>query len=245
MARIAIIGGTGLNRLAEATHVTDGTDTPYGQASAEIAEGRIAGHEVLFLARHGQPHIVAPHAVNYRANIWLLKQRGAEVIVTGNAVGGIAVNLHPGDLVVPHQLIDYSWGRPSSFSDAEQLLHVDFTQPYTPALRAALTAAAATITLDAGLIGEGVYACTQGPRLETAAEIDRLERDGCTIVGMTAMPEAVLAREVDLPYAAVCLVVNQAAGRGAGPITEADMTQVMATGIDRMRSVFRTFLEQF
>jgi 5'-methylthioinosine phosphorylase len=245
MARLAIIGGTGLNRLAEATNVIGGTETPYGRISAPVAEGRIGSHDLLFLARHGQPHIVAPHAVNYRANVWMLKQLGAEAIVTGNAVGGIAAELEPGDLVIPDQLVDYTWGRESSYSDAEQLLHVDFTDPYTPELCDALVSAAAGLTLGCAVVGDGVYACTQGPRLETAAEIDRLERDGCSIVGMTAMPEAVLARELNLPYAAVCLVVNKAAGRGAGPITEADMTAVMATGIDRMCAVFRAFFERY
>jgi 5'-methylthioinosine phosphorylase len=242
MARIAIIGGTGLNRLAEATEVVGGIDTPYGRASAPVTQGRIGAHEILFLARHGQPHVVAPHEVNYRANVWLLKQSGAEAIVTGNAVGAIAPELEPGDLVLPHQLIDYTWGRHSSFSDAEQLLHVDFTDPYTPILRDRLSAAAARLDLDCSLATAGVYACTQGPRLETAAEIDRLERDGCTIVGMTAMPEAVLARELELPYAAVCLAVNKAAGRGQGPITEAEIAAVMATGVERMRRVFLEFI---
>jgi 5'-methylthioinosine phosphorylase len=242
MARIAIIGGTGLNRLAEATEVAGGIDTPYGRASAPVTAGRIGAHEILFLARHGQPHIVAPHDVNYRANIWLLRELGAEAIVTGNAVGGIAPELEPGDLVLPHQLIDYTWGRHSSFSDAEQLLHIDFTEPYTPALRNRLCTAVDRLDLDCGAASAGVYACTQGPRLETAAEIDRLERDGCTIVGMTAMPEAVLARELELPYAAVCLVVNKAAGRGEGPITEAEIGAVMATGVERMRRVFLEFI---
>jgi 5'-methylthioinosine phosphorylase len=245
MARIAIIGGTGLNRLAEAATVVGSIDTPFGQASGPVTRGRLGQHDVLFLARHGQPHIVAPHAVNYRANMWLLKQLGAEAVVSGNAVGGIAGELEPGDLVIPDQLIDYSWGRASSYSDAEQLLHVDFTEPYTPALRDLLIASAASLELDCCVVTEGLYACTQGPRLETAAEVDRLERDGCTIVGMTAMPEAVLARELDMPYAAVCLVVNKAAGRGQGPITEAEISAVTATGIERMLRVFRAFCERY
>ncbi len=244
MSRIAIIGGTGLNQLADAIEDVGPADTPYGAPSARVQRGVIGGHEVLFLARHGQPHRIAPHEVNYRANIWLLKELAVDAIVTGNAVGSIDAAMLPGDLVLPHQLIDYSWGRTPSFSDSERLLHVDFTEPYTPQLREQLIAAAGVTTLDCQVFNDGVYACTQGPRLETAAEIDRLERDGATIVGMTGMPEAVLARELALPYAAVCLVVNRAAGRGTGPIVESDMAVVMAGGIARMVALLRCFIER-
>jgi 5'-methylthioinosine phosphorylase len=235
MTALAIIGGTGLNDLDAAAEPVGNLQTPYGPASALVQRLRLAGRELLFLARHGQPHSIAPHAINYRANLWLLAQLGVQDILAVNAVGGIARHLDAGALAVPDQLIDYSWGRASTFSDAEQLLHVDFTEPFTPRLRRALIDGADSAGLD--VTDGGTYACTQGPRLETAAEINRLERDGCDLVGMTAMPEAVLARELGLGYASLCLVVNPAAGRGSGPITEDGMRAVMQAGMQQVQQV--------
>ncbi len=228
--RVAIIGGSGLNRFTQdGQQAAANIATPYGPASASPAWISLADQPALFLARHGQPHRLAPHQINYRANIWLLAQLGVQQIVAVNAVGGIAPEYANGDLVVPDQLIDYSWGRESSFSDASQLLHLDFTHPFTPTLRNRLLAAGAALSIP--LHDGGVYACTQGPRLETAAEVQRLARDGCTLVGMTAMPEAILARELGMDYASLCLVVNPAAGLGAGPIREEDMAAVMQLGM--------------
>lgn len=213
---LAIIGGSGLDRLAS-MKVTrrKAVRTPYGKPSASLHFGRLQGREVVFLARHGNDHTLPPHAVNYRANLWALHALKVKNIVSVVTVGGIRAGLVPGTLVVPDQIIDYTHGRQSSYSGARGMgvMHVDFTHPYCEALRMRLigSAAAAGETIVAG----GTYAATQGPRLETAAEINRLERDGADIVGMTGMPEAVLARELGLCYAAITVVVNHAAGRAS------------------------------
>lgn len=213
---LAIIGGSGLTQLACLEIARrEVVRTPYGEPSGTLTYGRIGRQEVVFLARHGHGHTIPPHRVNYRANIWaLVKAAGAEGIVSVASVGGIRKDLGPGALVVPHQIVDYTWGRPHTFFDGGEapVIHVDFTEPYDRALRERLLCAgeAAGLTLS----GAAVYAATQGPRLESAAEIDRLERDGADIVGMTGMPEASLAREMETPYAAICAVANWAAGRG-------------------------------
>lgn len=234
----AIIGGTGLTQLTGFTLSEALTmDTPYGMPSADILRGEFSGREVLFLARHGHPHRIPPHQVNYRANLWALKEAGAQAIVAVNAVGGIHSAMGSGHLCVPHQLIDYTYGREHTYfeGDIEHVTHVDFSYPYDEALRQRLIA---------GLAAEGylfsshaVYGCTQGPRLETVAEIARMERDGCDIVGMTGMPEAVLARELEVPYACLALVVNPAAGKTQGIITMAEIEAALAEGIVKTRAV--------
>jgi 5'-methylthioinosine phosphorylase len=212
---LAIIGGSGLARLAtiEDPHRRV-VRTPYGEPSGALTFGRLCGREVVFLPRHGHGHTIAPHEVNYRANIWALREEKVTAIVSVASVGGIHADFAPGVLAVPHQIIDYTHGRRGTFFEGpdQPVTHVDFTEPYCPTLRSKLLAAAAA----AGepVLDHGVYAVTQGPRLETAAEIDRLERDGAHIVGMTGMPEAVLARELGLSYAALAVVANFAAGRG-------------------------------
>ena len=227
---IAIIVGTGFDRLDLHPALDAHGDTPWGQASA--APLHLDAHpNVLILPRHGRPHRLAPHAINYRANLWLLHSMHVDTVVALNTVGGIDAQAVPGDLVVPAQLIDYTWGRESTYSDGQRLYHVDMTEPYDAGVRAALLSAAHP---DQRVHDGGVYACTQGPRLETPAEIDRLERDGATVVGMTGMPEAALARELDMGYAALCLVVNPAAGRSSGPIDHDAMRAVMSAGRDAM-----------
>lgn len=212
---LAVIGGSGLTRLSslEATR-RKLVSTPYGKPSGEITHGTIRGRAVMFLARHGDRHTIPPHEVNYRANLWALKEEGAASIVAVASVGGVRLDLGPGVLVVPHQIIDYTWGRRATFFDGGDVpvTHVDFTHPYTESLRRRILAAARAA--NEAVIDGGVYAATQGPRLESAAEIDRLERDGADMVGMTGMPEAALARELALEYAAIAVVVNHAAGRG-------------------------------
>jgi 5'-methylthioadenosine phosphorylase len=192
----------------------------------------------MFLARHGDHHTIAPHQVNYRANLWALKEQGASEIVSVVSVGGIRRNLGPGKIVVPHQIIDYTWGRMNTFFENESpVRHIDFTEPYTGALRARLLRAAEK-SGEAAVDG-AVYAATQGPRLETAAEIDRLEKEGADIVGMTGMPEAGLAREIGLAYAAIAVVVNHAAGRGdsARGIQLQEIEAVLKEAMSRVRKV--------
>lgn len=216
---LAIIGGSGLTQLANlAVERREVVRTPYGEPSGPLTFGRICNQPAVFIARHGYGHTIPPHEVNYRANVWALKQAKATSIVSIASVGGIRADLGPGQIVIPHQIIDYTWGRKATFHEGGDMavVHIDFTQPYDPELRQVLLEAAR----DAGqeVIDGGVYAAMQGPRLETAAEIDRIERDGADIVGMTGMPEAALARELELPYAAINVVANHAAGRGDSKI---------------------------
>lgn len=226
MARLAVIGGSGFSVLPGLDiERSEQVETRYGETSAPVTWGRLAGYPVLFLPRHGETHRIPPHRVNYRANIRALADSGADQVVGLGAVGGITARCAPGVLCVPDQIIDYTHGRLSSFYQGEAeddaLDHVDFTDPYCESLRTELVAASAragSAALDAGC-----YAATQGPRLESAAEIRRLERDGCDLVGMTGMPEAALARELGLCYASLCFVVNWAAGRGDGPVS---MTEI-------------------
>jgi 5'-methylthioadenosine phosphorylase len=212
---LGIIGGTGLTQLAnlEVTH-RQVVRTPFGDPSGALTFGKLNGRDVVFLARHGYGHTIPPHEVNYRANIWALHSQGAGPVVSVASVGGIRCDLQPGVLAIPHQVLDYTWGRKHTFFDGpdQPVTHVDFTHPYCEELRARLLKAAAAA--GQAILNSGVYAATQGPRLESAAEIDRLERDGADMVGMTGMPEAALAREMGLRYAAVAVVVNHAAGRG-------------------------------
>ncbi|WP_101759608.1 S-methyl-5'-thioinosine phosphorylase [Oceanicoccus sp. KOV_DT_Chl] len=234
---LAIIGGTGLNDFQQGATVGERL-TPYGETSAAIIQTQLNGRDVVFLARHGSPHRIPPHKVNYRANLWALKQLGVDRVLAVNAVGGIHPSMPAGAIVIPDQLVDYSYDREHTFFDgvaigdqAAALEHVDFSYPYSASLRQALLSAAEHIGL--AVSDKAVYAVTQGPRLETAAEINRLERDGCDIVGMTAMPEAVLARELGIDYASICLVVNPAAGRSSTLITMDDIHRVIASGMGR------------
>lgn len=239
----AIIGGTGLTQLEGLTiRQSLSVNTPYGAPSGDIHLGEYAGREVMFLARHGHPHRFPPHKVNYRANIWALKQAGAEAILAVNAVGGIHPDMGTGHFCVPHDLVDYTSGREHTFfaDDLEHVTHIDFSFPYSAPLRARLIAALAAE--GCAHSDFGVYACTQGPRLESVAEIARLERDGCDIVGMTGMPEAALARELELEYACLALVVNPAAGKSAAVITMAEIEQALHDGIGKVKATLARVL---
>ena len=211
---LGIIGGSGLTQLAnlDVSH-REVVRTPYGEPSGPLTFGRIGSRDVVFVARHGYGHTIPPHLVNYRANIHALETSGVTQIISVASVGGIRGDLGPGSLVVPHQIIDYTWGREMTFQSGGEgpVIHVDFTEPYAAVMRKLLLDVAHRIGEQ--VIDGAVYAATQGPRLETAAEIDRLHGDGADLVGMTGMPEAGLARELDLPYAALCVVSNWAAGR--------------------------------
>jgi 5'-methylthioinosine phosphorylase len=210
---LGVIGGTGLYAFPELRNVErHGVDTPFGRPSSQIVTGEFRGNRLAFLARHGEEHMIAPHRVNYRANIWALHHLGARRVLGVNAVGGVRGDMGPRTLVVPDQIIDYTHGRFSSFSDVEgaKVEHIDFSDPYSAELRAELIAAARRGGI--AVVGDGCYAATQGPRLETVAEIARIRRDGGDLVGMTGMPEAALARELRLEYACLALVANWAAG---------------------------------
>ena len=211
---LAIIGGSGLSKLGN-MEVTQRrvARTPYGEPSGPLTLGRIGATDVVFLARHGYGHTIAPHEVNYRANLWALKDAGVTDVISVASVGGIRPEFAPGALAVPHQVVDYTWGRRSTYFEGPgaPVNHIDFTEPYSRTVRDRILQAAKAA--GEAIIERGVYAATQGPRLETAAEIERLDRDGADVVGMTGMPEAVLAREISLEYAAIAVVANYAAGR--------------------------------
>jgi 5'-methylthioinosine phosphorylase len=243
MTVYAIIGGTGLTRLdgltiTAALHLV----TPYGAPSAPVLKGEYAGREVLFLARHGHPHRIPPHQVNYRANLWALREAGAKAIIAVNSVGGIHPAMVTGHFCLPHQIIDYTSGREHTFyeGELEHVTHVDFSHPYDAGLRGKL--AQALSAERCGFSSHGLYGCTQGPRLETVAEIARMERDGCDIVGMTGMPEAALARELALPYACLALVVNPAAGKSAALITMAEIERALDEGMGKVKTVLARVL---
>lgn len=241
---LALIGGTGLTRLPNLEIIErKQLRTRFGEV--RVVKGELAGKQVLFLARHGDPHLLLPHQVNYRANIMALKEAGATQIVAVNAVGGISADATAGTLVLPDQIIDYSHGRDTTFFDDldAPLVHVDFTQPFNAGLREQLRLALKQSALD--WVEGGCYGVTQGPRLETTAEIIRMERDGCTIVGMTAMPEAVLARELALPYAMLSLVVNPAAGKAAGEITIEQIEAVIHAGMAQVCEFLAGFVSRF
>ena len=212
---LAVIGGSGLYNFPGLENATrHAVNTPYGPASGDVVVGTFAGKRIAFLARHGESHTLPPHRVNYRANVWALHSLGARRVIGVNAVGGIRADMGPRVIVVPDQLIDYTHGRYTSFCDVDgaEVKHIDFSEPYTESLRRQLLAGARAAGVAA--IDGGCYGATQGPRLETRAEIARMKRDGCDLVGMTGMPEAVLARELGLDYACLALVANFAAGCG-------------------------------
>ncbi|WP_250657904.1 S-methyl-5'-thioinosine phosphorylase [Alkalimarinus coralli] len=236
--KLAIIGGTGLAEL-EGVEVLGQkkVTTPYGEPSGPIVEGQYDGKKVLFLARHGNPHRIPPHEVNYAANIYALKQEGATAIIAVNAVGGIEGVMGPAHVVIPDQIIDYTHGRKSTYFEGEMdsVNHIDFSYPYSESVRQMLIKAAEIH--DVAYSDYGVYGCTQGPRLETAAEVARLERDGCDIVGMTGMPEAALAAEQEIDYACLALVVNWAAGKTESIITMEEIEQAIDEGMGYVKKI--------
>lgn len=245
MTSLAIIGGTGLSQI-DGLEITEQKDlpTPYGAPSSPYMLGLFKQQSIIFLARHGKPHTIPPHRINYRANIWGLKELGATQIIAVAAVGGITPAMHPGRLVIPDQLIDYTYGRAHTFfeEDLQQVTHIDFTQPYSIVLRKQLLAAGEQAGLD--ICPQGVYGATQGPRLESAAEIRRMQNDGCDLVGMTGMPEAALAKELQLDYANCSVVANWAAGKTAGEITLPEIEQNLVQGMSAASTLLKQFLLQ-
>jgi 5'-methylthioinosine phosphorylase len=241
MTTLAIIGGTGLTQLSDLKIVKrEELTTPYGSPSAEFVTGELNGTPVIFLARHGNPHRLAPHKINYRANIWGLKELGVEQIIAVAAVGGITAEMAPAHIAIPDQIIDYSYGRLHTFYEDEAVQHIDFSYPYSQKLRARLISAAAKANLKISPLG--TYGCTQGPRLETAAEIQRMERDGCDLVGMTGMPEAALAKELEMDYAAISVVANWAAGKSEGEITMEEIERHLHKGMANTAEILKAFM---
>ena len=241
---LAVIGGTGVYRIAELENVESHLpETRYGFPSGPVRVGRLGGKRVAFLARHGEEHGVPPHKINFRANLVALQMVGATRVLALNTVGGITERFGPTVLALPDQLIDYTWGRISTLSEepGTEVLHVDFGDPYTPELRAQILAAAQKAGV--ALVDGGSYGATQGPRLETKAEIARMRRDGCDLVGMTGMPEAGLARELGLQFACLSIVANWAAGCGdAAEITMAEVLANVETASIGIPSVLRALL---
>lgn len=235
MPSLAIIGGTGLTAL-HGLEITrkEVVHTPYGQPSGPLTHGLLYGKQVVFLARHGYSHTIPPHMVNYRANLWALRHVGVDKVLAVAAVGGINAEICPERLIFPDQIIDYTWARAHTFfeKDLDEVKHIDFSHPYCEELRSILIHGAQATGL--GAYERGTYGATQGPRLETAAEIDRMERDGCDIVGMTGMPETSLAKEIGLCYATCAVCANWAAGRGPSEITIEDIRKSLRLGMEKV-----------
>jgi len=245
---IGVIGGSGLYALDDSNAVeSESIITPYADEPVTLYKSKIASHETVFLARHGSNHGIPPHRINYRANLHAMATRGVDAIIAVNVVGGISEQMSPGTIVIPDQIIDYTWGREHTFFDIldKPENHIDFTWPYDMALAKLLAANALAMALPVKLGDvKGIYGCTQGPRLESAAEIKRMKNDGCDIVGMTAMPEAALARELDIAYASIALVVNWAAGLTQEAISFADISSVLDKGmIDIKKVLLETIAE--
>jgi len=243
MTKVAIIGGTGLTRLDGLEILSRETvQTPYGETSGPLVKGDLSGNRVYFLPRHGAGHTIPPHKINYRANIWALKEAGIENVIAINAVGGISDEMQAGVIVVPDQIIDYTWSRINTFFEdgLSNVVHIDFTYPFCESLRNNIIKAASASHVD--IIKEGTYAATQGPRLESIAEINRLENDGCHIVGMTCMPEAALAREKDLCYASISVVANLAAGKGEEELTMKMIEQNLSSGMSKVKTLLQTVI---
>jgi 5'-methylthioadenosine phosphorylase/5'-methylthioinosine phosphorylase len=242
MSKLAIIGGTGLNLTGGLkTNYTKTIKTPFGEPSAPYLYGSYFDKEVIFLARHGDPHTIPPHKINYRANIWGLKELGVTEIIAIAAVGGITPSMAPTTMVLPDQIIDYSYGREHTFfsDNIEEVTHIDFTFPYCQKIRSQLIKAAKRNRIPIELTG--VYGCTQGPRLESKAEIIRMERDGCDLVGMTGMPEAALAKELAISYVCITVVANWAAGKSAGEISMTEIEKHLKKGMTNVKNLLTAY----
>lgn len=235
---LAIIGGSGLDQFPGLKPLQEQSlSTPFGEPSGALLRGALNGQPLIFLPRHGQDHSIPPHKINYRANIWALKELGVTEVIGVASVGGIATDMGPGTIVVPDQLLDYTHGREQTFFDGsfQKVDHIDFTEPYCGPLRQRLLMAATRAQVP--VTAQGCYAVTQGPRLETRAEVLRLQRDGADLVGMTALPEAALAREAGLCYATCALVVNWAAGLAAEPISWEEIAAEATKGMTRVLAI--------
>jgi 5'-methylthioinosine phosphorylase len=240
---LALIGGTGLTELDEHSEVLE-IDTPYGSPSAPIRVISTDPIRLLFLPRHGSPHRFPPHCVNYRANMWALREAGADHVLAVSAVGGIGEAYTPGVLAAPDQLIDYTSGREHTYCDSGdvELIHVDFTNPYEGPLRTTLLAAARDA--DISLLDSGCIAVTQGPRLESAAEIERARRAGCHMAGMTSLPEAGLARELGLDYAGLAVISIYGAGITGQNLSEDDIADTLREPMQHVRNLVQAVISR-
>ena len=251
-ALYSVIGGSGLYNLGEnfVQESQEIVETPYGATSAPIIRGTWQDCPVIFLARHGESHRIPPHQINYRANLYALKQQGVTHIIAVNAVGAISADYEPRTIALPDQIIDYSWGRAQSFSGADgsgEVHHIDFTYPYSSSLRAMIIESSNVANIR--LQSSGVYGCTNGPRLESKAEIIKMSRDGCDMIGMTGMPEAALARELGIEYASIALVVNWCAGvnepdSGDSEITLEKIMQILEQGLEPVKQLILLTLKR-
>ena len=243
MSTLAIIGGTGLNLIdGLKTSATKTLNTPFGTPSGSYLCGSYFGKDIIFLARHGNPHTIPPHKINYRANIWGLKELDVTEIISVAAVGGITPKMAPTTIILPDQIIDYSYGREHTFfsDNIESVTHIDFTFPYCQQLCSQLIKIAKNEAIS--IIPKGTYGCTQGPRLESKAEISRMERDGCNIVGMTGMPEAALAKELNINYSCIAIVANWAAGKTAGAISMSEIEQHLTNGMIDVKKLLASYV---
>ncbi|VAW93563.1 S-methyl-5'-thioinosine phosphorylase [hydrothermal vent metagenome] len=246
MSSIAIIGGTGLTKINSLNIVRhDTVDTPYGAPSSALSFGEVSGQGVVFLARHGKNHTIPPHKVNYRANIWALHQAGVSNVIAVNAVGGITSQHQAATLSIPDQIIDYTYSRKHTFfeDDLSKVTHIDFTEPYCNNFRQLILSKAKKHNIT--IFESATYGATQGPRLESIAEIKKLERDGCDIVGMTGMPEAALARELGLNYACIAVVANLAAGKGDSNITMEIIEENLIEAMDVVKKLLEAVISEF
>lgn len=234
--KVAIIGGTGVYDPAILTNTREiKVETPYGEVRPTV--GEYNGVEVAFLPRHGAGHTVPPHRINYRANIWGLRRLGVKRILATTAVGSVNPEMRPGEMVIIDQFLDFTKGRPSTFFEGgpDGVIHVDYTEPYCPQVRAVIRKAATELGYK--LHDQGVYVCTEGPRFETPAEIRMFAKLGGDLVGMTNVPEVVLAREAGICYATISMVTNYAAGIAAGPLTHEEVVALMAENNERLKQL--------
>lgn len=242
MHKIAIIGGTGVYDPKMLEDIREASlTTPYGMITYKA--GQYQGQEVIFIPRHGSGHTIPPHLINYRANIWGLKKLGVNIIMATTAVGSLNLAMKPGEFVLIDQFLDFTKNRQHTFYEGGErgVVHVDVTDPYCPALRAVLSQAAASC--DIGVHTSGVYVCTEGPRFETPAEIRAFAKLGGDLVGMTNVPEVVLAREAEMCYATISMVTNFAAGISDTPLTHTEVLETMAANTDNLKQLVMKTIE--
>lgn len=234
MIKVGIIGGSGFYQPGLFSGEEEVVDTPYGEV--ELWRGEVGGREVYFLPRHGKGHRFPPHLINYRANIWALKKRGVQRILTTSAVGSLRTEFPPGSLLLPDQFIDFTKGRKATFFEEGEVYHIDLTEPYCPQLRKYLLETGRKKGLE--IFSGGTYVCTEGPRFETKAEIKAYALLGGDLVGMTGYPEVALAREAEICYASLAIVTNLAAGINGKKITADEVLEIMKEKIEVARELF-------